>query len=91
MFKRAIVRTPSESMLSGLTTANLGLPIYEKALAQHAEYIKVLEECGLQVSVLAKNEQYPDSTFVEDVALLTKECAIITNLEHHHEVERQLK
>lgn len=78
MFKRAIVRTPGESMLSGLTTANLGLPNYEKALVQHAEYIKVLEECGLQVSVLAKNEQYPDSTFVEDVALLTKECAIIT-------------
>jgi len=80
MFKRAIVRTPGESMLSGLTTAKLGLPNYEKALVQHAEYIKVLEECGLKVSILEKNEQYPDSTFVEDVALLTKECAIITKL-----------
>ena len=28
--------------------------------------------------ILPKDEQYPDSTFVEDVALLTKECAIIT-------------
>jgi len=80
MFKRAIVTTPGESMLSGLTTAKLGLPNYEKALVQHAEYIKVLEECGLKVSILEKNEQYPDSTFVEDVALLTKECAIITKL-----------
>ncbi len=79
MFKRAIVRTPGKSMINGFTTAKLGLPNYEKALAQHAEYIKVLEECGLEVLVLKKDEQYPDSTFVEDVALLTRDCAIITN------------
>ena len=78
MFKKAIVRTPSESMLNGLTTAELGLPNYEKALVQHAEYVKALEECGLEVLVLVQDEQFPDSTFVEDVALLTKDCAIIT-------------
>ena len=78
MFKKAIVRTPSESMLNGLTTAELGLPNYEKALVQHAEYVKALEECGLEVLVLVQEEQFPDSTFVEDVALLTRDCAIIT-------------
>lgn len=38
-----------------------------------------MEECGLEVFVLDASEQYPDSTFVEDDALLTKDCAIITN------------
>jgi len=33
----------------------------------------------LEVTVLEPDENFPDSTFVEDVALLTKECAIITN------------
>tara|TARA_R110001583_G_scaffold21807_2_gene82495 strand:- start:46940 stop:47701 length:762 start_codon:yes stop_codon:yes gene_type:complete len=79
MFKKAIVRKPGKSMLKGLTTAELGLPDYEKALVQHAEYVKVLKECGLEVTVLEADEKYPDSTFVEDVALLTSECAIITN------------
>jgi dimethylargininase len=79
MFKKAIVRKPGKSMLRGLTTAELGLPDYEKALVQHAEYIKVLKECGLEVVVLEEDERYPDSTFVEDTALLTSECAIITN------------
>ena len=79
MFKIAIVRKPGKSMLKGLTTAELGLPDYEKALVQHAEYVKVLKECGLEVTVLEGDEKYPDSTFVEDVALLTSECAIITN------------
>ena len=79
MFTKAIVRTPSRSMINGLTTANLGQPNYELALLQHKEYIAALTKCGLQVIVLPPDEEYPDSTFVEDTALLTKKCAIISN------------
>ena len=79
MFKKAIVRTPGKSIINGLSTANLGLPNYQKALEQHKEYIKALEACELDVLILPADERYPDSTFVEDVALLTPECAIITN------------
>ena len=79
MFKRAIVKSPGKSMVRGLSTANLGLPDYKKAMMQHAEYIEALRQCGLDVLVLDADESYPDSTFVEDVALLTSECAVITN------------
>lgn len=79
MFTKAIVRTPSRSMINGITSANLGLPNYELALNQHQEYIDALTKCGLQVTVLPADEEYPDSTFVEDTALLTKKCAIISN------------
>lgn len=79
MFKKAIVRTPGKSIINGLSTANLGLPNYQKALEQHSEYIKALEVCGLEVLILPSDERFPDSTFVEDIALLTPECAIITN------------
>jgi dimethylargininase len=66
-------------MVMGLTSAELGLPDYEQALAQHTAYIEALKGCGLEVLVLPADEQHPDSTFVEDIALLTKDCAIITN------------
>lgn len=79
MFTKAIVRTPSESMTNGLTTANLGLPNYELALEQHKNYIDALTKCGLQVTILSADENYPDATFVEDTALLTSKCAIISN------------
>ena len=79
MFKRAIVRKPGKNMINGLTTAELGLPDYKEALAQHADYVNALKECGLEVLVLDADDDYPDSSFVEDVALLTSECAIITN------------
>lgn len=79
MFKKAIVRIPGKSLINGLSTAGLGLPDYDLALKQHKNYIEALKKCGLEVIILQPNEKYPDSTFVEDVALLTKECAIITN------------
>jgi len=79
MFSRAIVRTPGKSLVNGLTTAQLGAPDYEKALAQHHAYIQALRECGLDVTVMPADEAHPDSTFVEDAALLTPHCAIITN------------
>ncbi|WP_196139014.1 dimethylarginine dimethylaminohydrolase family protein [Aliikangiella sp. G2MR2-5] len=79
MFTKAIVRTPCHEMVKGITSANLGAPIYEKALAQHADYIEALIECGLDVTILPPDEGYPDSCFVEDVALMTPHCAIITN------------
>lgn len=79
MFSKAIVRKPNRSMIDGITAANLGKPNYINALKQHANYVSALKSCGLEVTVLEANEHYPDSTFVEDVALCTPHCAIITN------------
>ena len=78
MFTKAIVRTPGRSLISGLTAANLGIPDYQKALAQHRQYVEALERCGLDVLILDPDEAFPDSTFVEDVAIVTPKCAIIT-------------
>ncbi len=79
MFKRAIVRTPGKSIVQGLSTSNIGPVDYQKALLQHQDYIKALEDCELEVLVLPPDKDFPDSTFVEDPALLTPHCAIITN------------
>jgi len=79
MFTKAIVRVPCQAMINGITTADLGAPDFDKALLQHEDYIAALRECGLEVTVLDADEKFPDSTFVEDVALITPHCAIITN------------
>jgi dimethylargininase len=80
MFKNAIVRTPAPTLVQGITSApELGVPDYDKALKQHQQYIKALEACGVQVKVLEKDDQYPDSCFVEDVAVCTRSFAMVTN------------
>lgn len=66
-------------MIDGITTADLGKPDYELALRQHDAYIEAMRACGAEVTVLPAMEEYPDSCFVEDVAVVTPECAIITN------------
>lgn len=77
MFSNAIVRKPGLSMINGLSNANLGAPDYRKAIDQHEYYIQALKDCALQVKVLEADEKFPDSTFIEDTALLTVHCAII--------------
>ena len=79
MFTNAIVRIPGKSLINGLSDSkSLGFPDYDKAIIQHKLYIEALKACGLEVTVLKPCEEYPDSTFIEDVALLTPQCAIIT-------------
>lgn len=80
-FNNAIVRKPSKSMIDGISTAMFaeGRPSYERALVQHENYVRALEDLGLDVLVLDALEEYPDSCFVEDPAVLMDECAIITN------------
>ena len=80
MFKNCIVRRPSRSMVNGITSSpELGTPDYELALRQHDDYIRALEYCGCKVTVLPAMEEYPDSCFMEDVAVVTPRCAIVTN------------
>lgn len=80
MFKNVIVRRPSQSMVNGITSAHeLGKSDYELALKQHEQYIEALKFCGVEVTLLDVLEEYPDSCFVEDVAVVTKKCAIVTN------------
>ena len=79
MFTRAIVKKPSATFARGLTTASLGEPDLEQVYQQHHAYCEALQRCGLEVIVLEADELYPDSTFVEDTAVLTPNCAILTN------------
>jgi dimethylargininase len=78
-FTRAIVRLPGSTFTRGLTSSSaLGTPDIAKALEQHAEYCRALRDCGLGVLVLPADEHHPDSTFVEDTAVIAERVAVIT-------------
>lgn len=77
-FTHAIVRPPAASFSAGLTTADLGSPDVTLALAQHAAYCHALPKLGLSVTHLEPDPDFPDSTFVEDTAIVTARGAIVT-------------
>lgn len=78
MFKHAIVRQPSKNFAEGLTTFQGPSPNYEKALQQHEAYCAALQKCGLELTRLDPDPIHPDSTFVEDAAVVTPNAAILT-------------
>jgi dimethylargininase len=78
LFKKAIVRAPCSNFAAGLKSVDLGLPDLKRALEQHEAYCNALESCGLEIIRLAPDEAHPDSTFVEDTAVLTPRGAVVT-------------
>ena len=77
-YSRAIVRPPGPNLVNGLAQASLGLPDLELARAQHDAYCAALAGCGLALTYLPVDHNHPDSTFVEDTAVLTPRGAILT-------------
>ncbi len=51
---------------------------FEVALSQHKRYEQVLEDLGCQIERLGEESDFPDSVFVEDIAIVLDELAIIT-------------
>src|SRR3954469_6100700 len=77
-FTHAIVRPPAASFADGITSSGLGPPDLALALEQHEAYCRTLERLGLSLVRLAADSKFPDSTFVEDAAIVTSEGAILT-------------
>src|SRR5687768_3993177 len=78
-FTRAIVRAPSprlaEAELTHLERQPIDLP---RALAQHAAYISLLREHGLEIVAAAEAPEHPDGVFVEDTLVVIGGRAILT-------------
>jgi len=77
-FTRAIVRPPAATFAAGITSSRLGPPDLALALEQHDAYCRTLERLGLALTRLAPDPHFPDSTFVEDAAIVTTRGAVLT-------------
>jgi dimethylargininase len=78
VIEHALVRPPSATFASGLTASGLPPPDLALARSQHDAYVRALEDAGVAVERLDADDRFPDSTFVEDVAVLAGRGAILT-------------
>ena len=76
-FDSALVRAPARSVIHGLSSQPGPRPLFEAIEREHAEYVRALEECGLSVETLPPLEDFPDSIFVEDPALVFANAAVV--------------
>lgn len=54
------------------------MPSVALARIQHEQYCVALESCGLVLTRLPADDAHPDSTFVEDTAMIATGCAVLT-------------
>ena len=76
-FTHALCRTPAQSVARGLRATDTGDPDPALFLAEHAAYVAALQAAGLTVTTLPAQEQFPDSVFIEDPALILAGTAIL--------------
>ena len=76
-FDSAIVRTPGRSVVDGIRSDPGAMPDHDAFLKEHAAYVAALRGAGLRVDILPPLEDFPDSVFVEDPALVFPEGAIL--------------
>jgi len=75
----ALTREISPALASCELTHLPRVPIdVERARAQHREYEQALVEAGCRVERLPSGADMPDSVFVEDIAIVFDELAIVT-------------
>lgn len=76
-FNSAIVRTPGKSVVNGLRAGSGAAPVFEAVASEHQAYVAALRAAGVRVTVLDALEQFPDSIFVEDPALVFSQAAVL--------------
>ena len=80
-FTKAILREVPDTYNKCISSHPLHSSLrIEKAREQHKNYEKLLNELGLETIVLEKNNEFPDSCFVEDTAIVHGDKALITRL-----------
>ena len=78
-FTHGFVRTVSRS-LAACELTHAPRQEFDLSLAhrQHEAYADALRAAGVEVTVLPEAPELPDAMFVEDVAIVLDECAVLT-------------
>lgn len=79
-YTKAICRAiPRSIVTEGLRMNPHHEPLdYELACQQYQKYIEILKEAGIKVHLIEKDESLPDCVFVEDIAVIIDNKALLT-------------
>ncbi|NQV45103.1 MAG: dimethylarginine dimethylaminohydrolase [Rhodospirillales bacterium] len=76
-FSHFLSRKPAQTIVDGLREGDGASPDPDLFQAQHAAYVTALEAAGGTVTLLPALEDFPDSVFIEDPAIVTGNIAIV--------------
>ena len=78
---RALARSPSPNFVNALSGHPQASQIdFQLTLKQHAAYCEALQSAGLAVEILEPLDDFPDSVFIEDNAVILKGRAVLCSM-----------
>ncbi len=77
-FKNIIARKVNRSIKNAISSKSIN-PNFKEILKEHNSYIKAISDLGLRINLLDPLEEFPDSIFVEDPAIVYNSKCIILN------------
>lgn len=77
-FDQAILRRPAKNLAEGAMDG-VGVPDFERAQLQHIALCEALKSCGVSLSLLNADKQFPDGSMVGDMAVVTERLAVMSN------------
>lgn len=77
----ALVRPPAPSFVRALSRQSERNTIdFHRAAAQHRAYVDALKNLGVEVLMLEPLDAFPDSTFIEDNAIILGRLALLSSM-----------
>jgi len=77
-FNNIIIRKPNKSIHNAISSQKIN-PVFENIVEEHNNYVRVMNELNLKVNLLEPLEDFPDSIFLEDPAIIYRTNCIILN------------
>jgi dimethylargininase len=66
-------------MAEGSTPGAIGVPDFERAQLQHLALTEALKSCGVAVTTLNPDVQFPSASRIADMAVVTEKLAVLSN------------
>jgi dimethylargininase len=79
MYKNTVLKTTSETFVNGLPLSEIGTSLYNPSSEQRKIYEELRKKNGVEINVLPENLNFPDVSFVEDIAVITPSFVVISN------------
>ena len=79
MYKNPVLKTTSETFVNDSSLFEIGTPLYNHSTGQHTIDGALHTKNQVEINVLSEGFNFPTSSFVEDIAVLTPTFVVMSN------------
>ena len=79
MYKDTVLKSTSETWVNSLSLTEIGTPHFNHSTEKHIINEELLKKNSVEINVIPEGLNIPDSSFMEDIAVLTPAFVVMSN------------